>query len=216
MRKYTQFQEQKIKDLINRFIKENNREPKAIDFDSTEYLPSARNIQRRWGGLQNLRKILGLSVINHSAGKERGKTMKGSMRRSKEYEDKLHNELYIKYHNHLTMSKTVERELEYHQYADNAFNLPSIRSDSAIIDRDNNHIICFDYFYPQTIQSLQSCVRAKRKKFIESGITYSNKTFENIFVCVNPQFTQEKLDKMNIKRGGYQLLSLETFREKFL
>ncbi len=56
---------------FNKFFDENNRYPTAEEIDDYEYLPSSRQIQRAFGGLKNLRKILGLPVTDFGSGKNR-------------------------------------------------------------------------------------------------------------------------------------------------
>ena len=48
---------ERIKDGFERFRKENGRLPIASEIDSLEYLPSARQIQRKFGGLEKLREL---------------------------------------------------------------------------------------------------------------------------------------------------------------
>ena len=51
---------ERITEGINRFINEERREPTARDFDLSPYLPSARQIQRAYGGLPAFRKLINL------------------------------------------------------------------------------------------------------------------------------------------------------------
>lgn len=57
-----------IKKGIERFILENSRPPTARDFDNCQYLPSARQIQRTYGGLPALRSLLGLEQLDFTKG----------------------------------------------------------------------------------------------------------------------------------------------------
>ncbi|MFZ1483435.1 MAG: hypothetical protein WAS36_00260 [Candidatus Saccharimonadales bacterium] len=56
---------------IERFIKTTGRIPTARDFDENEYLPSARQIQRAYGGLVELRKSLGYEDTDFTKGELR-------------------------------------------------------------------------------------------------------------------------------------------------
>lgn len=60
-----------IKEGIERFAAEHNRFPTARDFDSYKLLPSARQVQRSFGGLESLRLALGLKELNYTKGKLR-------------------------------------------------------------------------------------------------------------------------------------------------
>ena len=60
-----------IKEGFDRFISENGRLPTAYEIDDCSYLPSARQIQRRFGGLSNLREALGYEDLHFGKGKHR-------------------------------------------------------------------------------------------------------------------------------------------------
>lgn len=45
-----------IKSGIDKFIEENGKMPTAADFDTTPYLPSARQVQRLHGGLAKIKR----------------------------------------------------------------------------------------------------------------------------------------------------------------
>lgn len=56
---------------VKRFITEHSRIPTATDFDSVDYLPTARQIQRLYGGMSGLRQTLGYGSLDFTKGKER-------------------------------------------------------------------------------------------------------------------------------------------------
>ncbi len=62
-----------IKAGFERFYKENNRFPTSPEIDKAFYLPSSRQIQRLFGGLPNLRKLLGHTDIHFGKGEHRSK-----------------------------------------------------------------------------------------------------------------------------------------------
>ncbi len=62
-----------IKNGFERFFQENDHYPTAPEIDGCDYLPSARQIQRNYGGLPKLRKLLGLPDIHFGIGKFRSK-----------------------------------------------------------------------------------------------------------------------------------------------
>jgi len=64
---------EKIKDSLERFNCENGHYPTVTEIDQTSYLPSSRQIQRRFGGLKCFRKTSGYSITDFSSGKERSK-----------------------------------------------------------------------------------------------------------------------------------------------
>lgn len=67
----TKWSKTNILEGFHKFIKENNRLPTAHEIDALPYLPSSRQIQRRFGGLQSLRKELGFDVVSFTQGEAR-------------------------------------------------------------------------------------------------------------------------------------------------
>ena len=63
-----------IKDGFEKFREINGRYPTAFEIDDFALLPSSRQIQRRFGGVPNLRKKLGLSIENYTTGDIRSST----------------------------------------------------------------------------------------------------------------------------------------------
>lgn len=60
-----------IKQGIDKFFDQHGNFPTAWDFDKTPYLPSARQVQRAFGGLEALRISLGYSETNYTKGQLR-------------------------------------------------------------------------------------------------------------------------------------------------
>ncbi len=58
----------KIKDGLEKFFKENNHYPTVYEIDSCPYLPSARHIQRSFGGMEKVREELGLQITHYGKG----------------------------------------------------------------------------------------------------------------------------------------------------
>lgn len=78
-----------IKEGIEHFYQEHNRYPTAIDFDAVPYLPSARQIQRKFGGMENLRTTLGYKELNYTKGDLRRTAYDNFSTRSLSAEDRL-------------------------------------------------------------------------------------------------------------------------------
>lgn len=57
-----------IKRGIDTYIVEHGHPPTAHDFDACPYLPSARHMQRAFGGLEHLRQQLGYTELNYTKG----------------------------------------------------------------------------------------------------------------------------------------------------
>ena len=82
-----------IRDGFEIFYEQHGRQPTAFEVDDSEFLPSSRLIQRSYGGLIALRKLLGHDVTSFSRGKERSGTSKMISQRGRKWELKLESEL---------------------------------------------------------------------------------------------------------------------------
>lgn len=78
-----------IQQGIDRYFTEYGHYPTAFDFDECAYLPSARQIQRKFGGLEALRKTLNLTEANYTKGDLRRTVYSKFATRSLEAEDAL-------------------------------------------------------------------------------------------------------------------------------
>jgi len=67
--------------------------PTAPEVNESDYLPTSRYIQKRFGGLVNLRKRLGYRDTHLGAGKNRSRIAKQSYRRGRDAELELETEL---------------------------------------------------------------------------------------------------------------------------
>lgn len=73
MGKYKFWKLEDLREGINHFYHENNRFPTVSDLDNTDYLPSSRWIQMKFGGMVKVRKDLGYVDIHLGTGKYRSK-----------------------------------------------------------------------------------------------------------------------------------------------
>lgn len=82
---------------FERYVKENGHLPTAYEIDDTDYLPSARQIQRRFGGVSQIRKELGYGDIDFGKGSHRADRSKVTGLRGGKAEDALENLLVNKF-----------------------------------------------------------------------------------------------------------------------
>ena len=202
-----------ITEAYNNFIRTNEHEPTAIDFDNDPTLPGARYIQRNYGGLRNLRKELGSAIIDHTTGETRKKAAKAANERCKLYEAELSNAIYKKLHDQQTFNPAVIRQFAYQQYIEKTDDYENISCDVAISYRDPSHVILIDFFYPSTIHSLSGCVRSKTSKLRRNPPKPNlyDCTHEVVFVCVNPDFNQDTIDS-HTTNCDFTVQSLATFK----
>lgn len=84
---------ERLKLAFDRFILENGRLPTAPEVDNTDYMPSARQIQRRFGGLKALRELLGYEVTDFGSGASRSSIATRGNIRAKDAERQLEQDL---------------------------------------------------------------------------------------------------------------------------
>jgi hypothetical protein len=88
---------EEIKKGIERFTVEYGHLPTARDYDTVTYLPTARQVQRAYGGLGKLRESLGYTDINYTKGALRSKIATRSGIRGVEAEEALEIILITKF-----------------------------------------------------------------------------------------------------------------------
>jgi hypothetical protein len=89
--------EDKVKAGVTRYKEEHGRLPSAQDFDECEYLPSARQVQRVYGGMAALRQRLGFGDIDLTKGKLRGDKFIQDKQRSAQAEKYIETTLLLKF-----------------------------------------------------------------------------------------------------------------------
>lgn len=78
-----------IRSGIEHYYSEHRHYPVAYDFDECPYLPSSRQVQRKFGGLESLRLTLGLTEANYTKGDLRRTVYDGFSPRALAAEDRL-------------------------------------------------------------------------------------------------------------------------------
>ena len=191
----------KYKESVQRFINENHREPTALDYDSVEYLPSSRTLQRNFGGLSKFRELIGLKTKNFTTGKARAKKAKQSMDDCLEDETRLFKLLQEKY-----SRKNVSSPVRI-------FSNRGYTADIRIDMDEENTIYLVDIFKPNTVHSFKGCIRMKNRKYLlDEEISFTRDKGEKIqflYVCVNEAV-------MVPVKNPIPVISLRQFEEKFL
>jgi hypothetical protein len=211
MKRYTK--EEVLSGLI-KLKEELGHEPNAFEIDACTYLPVSRQFQRRFGGLQAIRKELGFDSFNHTSGEKRRATAAHAQERASTYEASFINQLFLKHHDSDKFTKTVTRHFAYQQWLPDEKHYINIASDVGITDRIKKHVVLIDFFYPQDMHSFEGCVNAKVRKLEKHPVSLYNCTYEVLFVCVNPDISQGTIDSKNIEK--FSVLSLDTFKHRFL
>lgn len=203
-------------DSITKLKDELKREPTIQEIDQCDYTPSARQIQRRWGGIKGLRLSAGFQTNDHTKGDTRSNLAKIINDRANKYHLKYVDKLFKKYHDKNGTTTSVIREFAYQQWLPADGYYKNIACDVAIDDRPNSHITLIDFFYPQDTYSFGGCVRMKRSKLNKNPISLYDCTYSVVFVCMNPAFNQDVIDTHSSNKDDIKILSLKTFEDKFL
>jgi len=186
-----------LRDGFQYFFDVNNRYPNALEIDRFDYLPTSRTIQRRFGGLQALRKVLGLGTINFSAGETRSESARIVGQRGFKIENELGEILVNKFGQAFV-------------HLERPFGNSKRRIDFYIFCPDGNFGL--DVFYPASVYNMKTILNLKIK-------AYNNRFMEdNYLVVSNPEITQEQIDSViekKIKKLPLrcQTVSLQSFRE---
>lgn len=171
-----------LKEGFDRFYKENGRLPIAPEIDSLDYLPSSRQIQRRFGGLKKLREHLGYEDTDFSKGFYRQAISSRVNKQGRDTEIKLEKIL-------------VERFHEVFVHTEKIFDHTKNRVDFYIYSPSGNFGI--DIFHTQTFRDLQKNVNIKVDKYLN----FPNELY---LVVANKNFTQERINEYI--RGKTKLL----------
>lgn len=186
--------------LENFYIK-NGRYPTAPEVDAHPYLPSARTIERSFGGLVVLRKKLCLDTQTdmregvHSSNR-------ASMIGKRAH--RIEQEVY-KYLEEYFGKQFVHREY---------FFLDDKRTRADFFVYDKAEGFCVDVFYPSDKRNLIGCLNSKIAKY--QGLQMNQ--YPVIFLQMNQELEQALLDTLikNKKKkllAGHSLLTLGSFKE---
>lgn len=186
---------EKIREGFKRFFEENKRYPTTIDIDKCNYLPSSRQIQRRWkGGVRQLRQELNLTETDFTKGKLRSDTATyiGSRGINKERE---------------IQKILIDRFGEICVHEQKPFNNYSGRFDFVVYGKNKKFAV--DVFFPIHKNSLTGCINSKQRLYKEIN-------FDVILLQANPEIQQEQLDSLAISKENQLskniiLLSIENF-----
>lgn len=175
--------DQRIQAGLDQFFQEYGRYPTAVDFDKCPYLPTARQIQRRLGGLPEFRaKFLPDQPTDHTKGDVRSAVAKITKARSYVYEEEFYNFLINLFPEHLVHE---QKRLRPGNIACDFFIYTSQKAGIAI-----------DLFYAMDVHSLAGIIRIKLKRYGQLPI--AQKVY---FVSViNPHISQEAIDRIITKR----------------
>lgn len=185
---------EKIKEGFKRFKKEYGRLPRAPEVDRLEYLPSSRNIQKRFGGLAQLRNQLGYSDVHFGKGVFRSAIATRVNGRGRNAE--------------LVLERVLRKKFgEVFVHTEKFFESSKNRVDFYVYSPDGNFGV--DVFYTETMRYLQSNINIKMGK-------YRNFPVELFPVSANEDFRQDDINsyahaKLNPLSKTTKILTMKTF-----
>jgi hypothetical protein len=163
-----------IKEGFERFRLENGRLPTALEIDELPYLPTARQIQRAFGGLKQLREELGYEDLDFSSGHLRSAiALRGSVRGLKS-EKEMEVDL-------------VKRFGELYVHTEKRYGRSGNRVDFMVFTPEGN--IGIDVFFTDSLRTLQNNLNIKIPKYLDFP-----KNVPLYFVCANPELTEVDID----------------------
>jgi len=185
-----------ISEGLKRFYDENNkRYPTTQEMDACPYLPSARSIQRNFGGLVALRRDLKLKTQADFRSGERGSARAYKINsRANAVERDVYDFLMKKFG-----KEFVHRE---YFFTDDS----RTRADFFVYDRNGG--FCVDVFFPSDRRNLVGCLNSKLGKYLGG--------YPVIFLQMNEEIIQETLDKLVESKkkklsAGQHLMSWPSF-----
>jgi hypothetical protein len=189
---------EKIKHGLEEFFKANGRYPSASEIDKYNLLPSSRQIQRKFGGLVNLRSSLGLpdDLLDLTKGHVRSSMARKALSRGTDFEKIIYLLLVSKFG-------------EIFVHAQKPFNNYTGRVDFFVYAK--NYKFGIDVFFAEEFRSFMGCVNIKEK-------IYEGVNFDVIFLSVNDAIAQKDIDKfitnkINKLKKNIRIFNLQSFKD---
>lgn len=190
-----------IKDGLEYFRDINGLYPTSKEIDNFDYLPSARSIQRTFGGLVKVRKQLGLDgPYDHTKGKTRSAKAQEADKRAKAYEEEFFNFL---------SGQFGEMRVHEHKVV-----RPGDVSCDFFVYTTMNEGVVLDLFYAADLINVSKVVNIKYKKYLSVQ-------FSVLFIVVgNENISQQEIDRMIENRktplpNFMRVLNERTFKANF-
>lgn len=193
---------ERIKKGLELFRNEYGRYPTATEFDDYPHLPRAKTAERKFGGLIELRKKLGLSTASDlRTGAYRSELASKINKRAYAEERKVYEFLV----------KQFGREFVHREY----FYTDDHRTRADFFVYDGSNGFCIDVFYAASVRNLTGCLNIKLNKYANADEILS---YPVVFLQMNPEIDQFALDNLvRAKKRGLgkrqQLMSWESFVE---
>jgi hypothetical protein len=188
-----------VKEGLERFLKENGHMPTGPEIDTCSYLPSARQLQRKFGGVKKVRAALGYEDTDFGSGTFRTQSSTKTTKRGTQAERDL--EKYL-----------VGHFGELYVHTEKRYGLRGQRIDFVVFSPDGN--LGVEIFCTETRRNMADNINIKVDKYVDFP-----KNLQLFFVVANDKFSQEEIDSFcrnwsKLKRiPSAKVVSLKTFYE---
>ncbi|OJI08437.1 hypothetical protein BK005_00810 [bacterium CG10_37_50] len=186
---------------LAKFYADKGHYPTGPEVDTFPYLPSARSIERRFGGIIKLRQTLKLnSQSDFRTGQHSTRRAHLINQRSNKTENTVNDFLVEKF----------GKEFVHREY----FFVDDKRTRADFFVYDKNGGFCVDVFYPGTKRNLQGCLNSKLNKYTSEYM----RQYPVIFLQMNKGINQGILDtlvqnKKKLLGADQHLMAWESFTE---
>ncbi|RJQ37598.1 hypothetical protein C4552_00340 [Candidatus Parcubacteria bacterium] len=151
-----QWDDNRIREGFVRFFSEFGRYPTVLDIDSYDYLPSSKQLQRKYGGVKKLRELLGLDITDFTSGEVRSQMVSRIGKRALKVENDVRNKLIAHF-----------GEFFVHEQRPHKLDSRS-RLDFFVYHRDGEFGV--DVFYAENRHSFVGCINQKERMYRDTKI----------------------------------------------
>lgn len=190
----------KIKEGFISFYNEFGHYPTSTEIDGYKDLPSSRQIQRKFGGLPNLRKQLGIGgQLDYTKGQHSSDRANKINTRAHKIEKEVYNYLISMFG-----LSFVHREFFFNDDR-------RTRTDFYVYHKTGTFSV--DTFYPSTIRNLNHCLNSKLASYKGLEIKYPI-----IFLMMNESISEDETNrlignKINKLKSNQSLMTFSQFKD---
>lgn len=170
---------EEVQEGFEDFYEKNNRYPTATEIDKHPYLPSARQIERSFGGVVVIRKNLKHETQSDFRSGAHSSKRAFKINKRAHFTEKIVYDFLV---------KKFKKEFVHREYffSDDK----RTRADFFIYDKNGN--FCVDVFYPSDKINLVGCLNSKLRKCEASHM----KQYPMIFLQMNEEIPDSLLEKV--------------------
>lgn len=189
-----------LKEGLDRYYKMHGRYPISREVDEFEFLPTSRSIQRKFGGLMEIRKQLGLNIADFRSGEYSSKRAHKINKRA----HKIEKEVY----SYLVGIFGVEFVHREYFFTDDK----RTRTDFFIYHKGGNFSV--DVFFAEDRHNLIGCLNSKMRTYGEDKMIQYPVIFLQMNDSILPEQIAEILKRKKKKLPSYQrVVCIDEFKD---